>query len=435
MCIIAMKKLFVARQPNLFEKFAFPHFAISEDYKIIDAVLEDEALVMELAKDFPDVTTGRNRTPIEQTLRFIILKTQKQLDYRSMERTLQTNLEDRWFCKINEYTPCFKTIQSQISRVSDKTMHAINDRIIKEAKARKFTKGKKMRIDSTITESHIHYPTDASLLIDAMRLVVRTVKQSKQVIPSGCRTFKRKMRHAQNIIRTIGRRNKEAREKAISELMEMGKHIARASKQMHQRALSTQRALLERIITQTETVLSGIRVKERIVSIFETSARPFHKGKAGKKVEFGHEVQILEDERFITNWALHNKPSDTAYFTTALEKHKQVHGKAPRDVAADRGYWSPENQHAAIDAGVINVSIAKKGKKAQSEEGTQTRRKWKALQRWRAGGEAKISLLKRKYGLTRSYYHGQTGMAIWVGAGVIACNLATFARVAMATGT
>jgi IS5 family transposase len=429
-----MKKLFVARQPNLFEKFAFPNFKINEDYKIIDAVLEDEAIVMELAKDFPDVATGRNRTPIEQTLRFIVLKTQKQLDYRSMERTLQNNLEDRWFCKINEETPCFKTIQNQIARVSDKTMHAINDRIIKEAKIRKFTKGKKMRIDSTITESNIHYPTDSSLLIDAMRIVVRTVKRSAQAIPSGFRTFKRKIRHTQNIIRTIGRRNKEAREKAINELMEMGKHIARASKHIHQKTITKQRILLERIIAQTETVLSGMKVKERIVSIFETSARPFRKGKAGKKVEFGQEVQIVEDEQFITNWAIHNKPSDTAYFATALKKHKQIHGKPPREASADRGYWSPENQQTAKGAGVIHISIAKKGKKAHPEEETTNLRKWKSLQKWRAGGEAKISLLKRKYGLTRSYYQGQIGMALCVGAGVIACNLATFARMAMVTG-
>ncbi len=67
--------------------------------------------------------------------------------------------------------------------------------------------------------------------------------------------------------------------------MDMGKHIARTSKHIHQRTITKQRILLERIIAQTETVLSGIWVKERIVSIFETTARPFRNGKAGKKVE------------------------------------------------------------------------------------------------------------------------------------------------------
>lgn len=429
-----MKKLFVARQSNLFEKFAFPHFKISEDYKIIDAVLENEAIVMDLAKDFPDVATGRNRTPIEQTLRFLVLKHQKQLDYRGLERTLQANLEDRWFCKINDKPPVFKTIQNQISSISDKTMHAINHRIMQEARRRKFTKGKRMRVDSTITESPIHYPTDASLLMDAMRVVVRTVKQTGALLPSGFRTFTRKIQQARQRIRTIGRRNKEVREKAIRELMEMGRHIGEKSRQIRAKAVVVQRELLERIIKQTEQVLSLVRVKDRIVSIFDTTARPFRKGKAGKRVEFGREVQIQEDERFITEWAIHNKPSDTAYFTHALEQHEHVHGKAPREAAADRGYWSPQNEQAARQAGVVQVSIAAKGKSAQPRQGTSESRKWKALQRWRAGGEAKISLFKRKYGGRRSCYQGAEGMALWVGAGIIACNLATFARVAIATG-
>lgn len=429
-----MKKLFVARQSNLFEKFAFPHFEISADYKIIDAVLEDEALIVELAKDFPDVATGRNRTPIEQTLRFLVLKHQKQLDYRGLERTLQANLEDRWFCKINDNPPVFKTIQNQISSLSDKTIHAINHRIMQEARRRKFTKGKRMRVDSTITESPIHYPTDASLLMDAMRVVVRTVKQTETLLPSGFRTFKRKIQQARQRIRTIGRRNKEVREKAIRELMQMGRHIAEKSKRIRAQAVVVQRELLERIITQTEQVLSLVRVKDRIVSIFDTTARPFRKGKAGKRVEFGREVQIQEDERFITEWAIHNKPSDTAYFTHAIEQHKHVHGKAPREAAADRGYWSPQNEQTARQAGVVHVSIARKGKQAHTEQGVQELRKWKALQRWRAGGEARISLFKRKYGGRRSPYKGESGMDRWVGAGILACNLAAFARVAIATG-
>jgi IS5 family transposase len=192
--------------------------------------------------------------------------------------------------------------------------------------------------------------------------------------------------------------------------------------------------LLERLIKQTEFVLAGVRVPDRMVSIFDTTARPFRKGKAGKSAEFGREVQIQEDERFITGWAIHNKPSDTAYFTQAIEQHKRVHGKAPREAAEDRGYWSPENEQKAKEAGIVHVSIAKKGKQAQPQDGALGLRKWRALQRWRAGGEARISLFKRKYGGRRSLYQREAGMARWVGAGIIACNLATFARIALATG-
>ena len=139
-----MKILFVERQVNLFEQFANPQFEVSEDYQIIDQVLSDENIILELSRDFPDTDTGRSRTPIEQTLRFLVLKHQRGLDYRSLERTLKVNLEDRWFCKISgNDVPCFKTLQNQISQISEQSIKVINDRVMAEARKRKLTKGKK----------------------------------------------------------------------------------------------------------------------------------------------------------------------------------------------------------------------------------------------------------------------------------------------------
>ena len=123
-----MKVLFKSRQSNLFEQFANPHFKVSEDYQIIDQVLNNEDIVIRLSKDFPDAITGRKRTAVEQTLRFLVLKHQKGLDYRSLARTLQVNLEDRWFCKVNQDDDCcYKTIQNQLSCITEQTAKDIND--------------------------------------------------------------------------------------------------------------------------------------------------------------------------------------------------------------------------------------------------------------------------------------------------------------------
>ncbi|MEA3450234.1 MAG: transposase [Patescibacteria group bacterium] len=101
-------------------------------------------------------------------------------------------------------------------------------------------------------------------------------------------------------------------------------------------------------------------------------------------------------------------------------------------VAADRGYWSPGNKEYAQKAGVKNVSLPKKGKLNEQEKEFQNTAKFKKGQRYRAGGEAKISLLKRQYKLDRCGYRGDKGMALWVGGGILACNLVTMARL-MAT--
>lgn len=425
-----MKTLFVARKINLFEQFANPHFIVSEDYQIIDQVLESEEIITELAKDFPDTATGRNRTPIEQTLRFLVLKHQRGLDYRGLERTLKVNLEDRWFCKVSgEDVPCFKTLQNQIAQISEKTIKAINDRIMAEAKKRKMTKGAKMRVDSTVTESNIHYPTDSSLIVDGIKKISRTLERLK-ITPKSYRNFKRKIRQQINIIRTIGRKNKEVRDKAVKSLVLMGKAVVARTKCFRRESISKTRDILKTIINQTEHVLRGETPGNRIVSIHDINARPIRKGKAGKTCEFGQEVQIQEDEHFVANWEINNKPSDTDFFPRAVDKHKALFGKPPNTAATDRGYWSPGNKEYAETQGVKNVCIPKKGKLNDREKEFQSTAKFKKGQRYRAGGEAKISLLKRKYKLDRCAYKGDRGMAIWVGAGILACNLATMARLA-----
>ncbi len=422
-----MKTLFIARQINMFEQFANPQFTISEDYQIIDQVLENEEIITELAKDFPNALTGRNRTPVEQTLRLLVLKHQRGLDYRSLERTLKVNLEDRWFCKITDKTPCFKTIQNQLVCIKEKTIKAINDRIMEEAKKLKLTKGRKMRVDSTVTEANIHYPTDSSLMVDGIRKINKILTKLK-IVPKGYRNFKRKIKQQINIIRTIGRKNKKVRQKAIKQIVKMGKTVVNKTRHFRRKSVQEIRKILEKIIEQTELVLRGEKPKDRIVSIHDTGARPIPKGKANKPCEFGQEVQIQEDEHFITNWEINNKTSDVEFFPKAVDKHKELFGKPPDTAATDRGYWSPGNKVYAEKAGVKNVSMPKKGKLNEREKEFQNTARFKKSQRFRAGGEAKISLLKRKYKLGRCNYSGDNGMARWVGGGILACNLITMAR-------
>ena len=423
-----MKTLFIERQTNLFEQFANPQFKVSEDYQIIDQVLSDENIILELAKDFPNTATGRNRTPIEQTLRFLVLKHQRGLDYRSLERTLKVNLEDRWFCKVNgDNVPCFKTLQNQISQISEQSIKSINDRVITEARKRKLTKGKKMRVDSTVTEANIHYPTDASLIVDGIKKINKTLTKLK-IIPQGYRTFKRKIKQQINIIRTIGRKNKEVRQKVIKTIVKMGKLVIAKTQCFRRKSISQTRKILKKIVEQTELVLQGEKPKNRIVSIYDTVARPILKGKVDKPCEFGQEVQIQEDEHFVTNWEINNKSSDTEFFAKAIDKHKELFNKPPDTAATDRGYWSPDNKEYAKSMGVKNISMPKKGKLNEQEKEFQNTRAYKKGQCFRAGGEAKISLLKRKYKLDRCGYQGNAGMARWVGGGILACNLITIAR-------
>jgi len=110
-------------------------------------------------------------------------------------------------------------------------------------------------------------------------------------------------------------------------------------------------------------------------------------------------VQIQEDEHFITNWRSIIRRVTSNFFSKARINTKNVR-KPPDTACCDRGYWSPENKEYAGEGGVKNVH-PKKGKLNEQEKEFQSTVRFKKGQRFRAGGEAKISLLKRQYKLDR----------------------------------
>ena len=296
-----------------------------------------------------------------------------------------------------------------------------------EAYKKKLTRGNKLRVDSTITKANIHFPTDVSLIADGIRTLVSYVRKSN-IAPRGLRTFSRSLRRSINCLRSLGKKAETARRKIIQEVIGMGKVVLRQTKVIAMDTVIKTRATLSKVIAQADMVLQGQNPKDRVVSVFEPFARPFRKGKAGISCEFGVEVQVQEDEKFVTNWEINSKPSDTEFFPRALDKHHALFNKPPRNAATDRGYWSPENYEKAIKAGVKNISLPKKGYLNAEEQQRQSTPAFKRNQRYRAGGEAKISLLKRVCGLGRTRDKGERSMARWIGAGILACNLMTFAR-------
>jgi len=115
-----------------------------------------------------------------------------------------------------------------------------------------------------------------------------------------------------------------------------------------------------------------------------------------------------------------------------VERHSERVGKVPKEVAVDRGMASAANDQALARLGVVHRSLPKTGKKDAAEQATEQTAWFTRLQKFRAGGEGRISLLKRKYGWRRSRLRGLDGVRTWVGWGVITHNLVKYARFELA---
>jgi IS5 family transposase len=242
--------------------------------------------------------------------------------------------------------------------------------------------------------------------------------------------LKSKLKKTFAILRTIGRRNKEVRQNMLRKIVSIGNEVVTKTKAIKDKVIAGYHKLLKRVVKQGGQVLQGTTIIEnRIVSIFEPAARPIRRGKAGKSTEFGKVIQIQEDEVFVTNWQISGAKNDEAFLAQALNKHKKLFQKMPDEVATDRGYWSEENFTLLKRAQVKHICLPKKGKLSSMEKQRQGNYHFKKLQRWRAGGEAKISWLKRKFGLRRCLDKGEFSYGRWVGAGILANNLIVMAKI------
>ena len=175
-----------------------------------------------------------------------------------------------------------------------------------------------------------------------------------------------------------------------------------------------------------ERIFKGnTHVEGKLVSIFEPHTEIIRKGKAAKPTEFGKMVKIQEAEaQIIIDYEVYDeRPNDCDLLLPAVSIHEQMLGRTPRLVTADAAFFSTENETAAHARGVKRVAIPNRSSKSIERKMLQKKRWFRNAQKWRTGCEGRISLLKRRHGLNRCRYKGQSGVKRWVGLGVIADNL------------
>jgi IS5 family transposase len=172
------------------------------------------------------------------------------------------------------------------------------------------------------------------------------------------------------------------------------------------------------------------RSEGKIFSLFEPSTEIIRKGKAGKPNEFGKLIKLQEAEnQIVIDYEVYDqRPCDSDLLIPAIETHEAVLGRTPRLVAADAGFYSAKNEAAAKAKGVKRVCVPNRSTKNAARRREQKKRWFRNGQKWRTGCEGRISVIKRRHGLSRCRYRGESGMKRWVGLGVIADNLMSMAN-------
>jgi IS5 family transposase len=298
-----------------------------------------------------------------------------------------------------------------------------------------------LRIDTTVVETNIHYPTDATLLADGVRVLTRSLQRLGQRVRQRARSVGRRVFEIAQRSRTAGaraapavREQSKARMKVLYQgLMGITRAVVRqaeaAAAQSRREPLGAQLSvtieLVKRVVAQTRArVLRGdTHFPGKVVSLFEAHTEIVRKGKLAKPTEFGRLVKIQEAEaQFITDYEVCERgQSERALWEPSLDRHIALFDHAPQLAVADGGFSSRANERLAHDRGVRHVVLPRQSREERS-------RAARAALRWRTGSEGRISALKRCHGMRRCRYRGPSGMQRWVGLGVIANDLLALAR-------
>jgi transposase, IS5 family len=428
----------------------------------VDELLEKDPLVemvhQALQQRHPKSgTRGRKATPAEVVLRLLVLKHLKNCSYETLEKEVRPNLVYRQFTRIGgETVPDAKTMVRWGTALGPEVIRQIHEAVVKASQETRVVSGRKMRVDTTVVETHIHYPTDSTLLGDGVRVLTRTMKQIEREAGKVGTRLRSRLRSVKyrliEISRTAKQRGEQAQEKikdSYERLMGTVHQVLSQAKTFVEEVscgikpattplgdirlkvcvehLKHFSQLAERVLEQTKArVIEGnTHFKDKVLSLFEEHTEAIRKGKAAKPTEFGKMVKIQEaDHQIITDYEVFEKrPVDADLLLPSIEAHEKLLGQIPKMVAADAAFFSADNQIQAQAKGVEKLAVPNKRTRSRKQWEHQRQRWFKRAQRWRVGCEGRISVLKRKHGLLRCRYHGMEGMKRWVGLGAIANNL------------
>jgi IS5 family transposase len=307
-------------------------------------------------------------------------------------------------------------------------------------------------VDTTVVEADIDDPTDADLLEQAVGKLGGLVRRIKGGGAATRTRFRDRGRAAGRRMKQLARTLRRRTGVAMGEVDRLTGEVARIARQSLRQvqmvAGNARRARARRsgdgrlgrlvdeleetitatgrLLAQTDQRLAGNRViPDRLVSLSDPDARPIRKGKPGRSTEFGYSLLVAEDERgFIADHQLQQgNPPDAPQLVSSVQRVVAVTGRLPGTVVGDRGFGTAANDQALEALGVKRIGLQRTGTPGKARQALERTRAFRRLRNWRVGIEARISHLKRSFGLRRTRLRRLGGARTWVGLGIFAYNL------------
>jgi transposase, IS5 family len=430
---------------------------LPQDLAMLDRLLADPRLLAPIEQAWEQTARdhGRPTIPMGSFVRLMVIKQRTGWGYETLVRGVSDSLHLRRFCllPLTARVPDESTVRKLVRRLGPETVNQLTRVVIGKAQRETRFVARAVRIDATVVEADIRYPTDAGLAWQGARMLAREGRKLAGRVPGQTRWVVDRSRQlgktVRAISRTLARRTGQRRDEVMELNTQAGRILARsigearmlatqarasargrgAQAKLHAaRRLEELADRCQRIATQIQQRSRGEAIADRLVSLADPDARPIRKGKLGKPNEFGYVAQLAEvtanTGRGARGYLLPaataagNPAENRLLAQTAAELDRL--GLRPREVALDGGFVPGPTAQTLARLAPTRTFIS-----GRAEPGS--RRTRRRLARYRTGCEGRISHLKRSYHLRRSRLKGDQGQRIWTGWAILAYNLDTLA--------
>jgi IS5 family transposase len=330
--------------------------------------------------------------------------------------------------------------------IQPETWKRVNELLGRYGVQRGVVNPKVIRTDTTVMESNIHYPTDASLLWDTWRVASRLLKRAREIFPESVphrfhtRKIKKlylditryssspsakRQRKVQGWFRTLIERVEwiVAIAADFCKAFRSSSHFELAAVALELRSFLPSMKQVVAVIRRVQVVGETVPASEKVFSIFEPHTELIQRGRRQKPVEFGHKVLLCETaEKFITDYEVYEQQEADCNLTEpVIKRHEKLFGQRPVVLAADKGFCPEKSKFEELAKLVENLAIPRRMQDLMDKL-------LASCQAFRAGIEGTISGLKRAFRWFRCFFRGFKGFARNVGLGVFCHNLIVLAE-------
>ncbi len=399
--------------------------------------------------------TGRDGLSSEQILKLGLLRKRHGLSYRDMAHATTDSMSMRVFLNLAPGEGISKsTIQGNLKAVREETWELLSKKITAYAKTKELERGKALRSDCTTVETNIHYPTDASLLNDTVRVLCRNMNRAFQIMGDEALYEDRSRRAKSKLFKINNARGEEKRHPHYLELIRITRETLEYAKALLPLLKSYKCADLmdglkldavhaelmtyiprgEKVVTQAYRRVvkkEEVAVSDKIFSIFEEHTDIIVKG--FRDIVFGHKVLLSTGVSglILDLQVLEGNPKDSTLVPEIFERHVKSTGAAPTAAAFDGCFASTANRDRAKELGVEDLTFSKNGS-LSLDSLMSSPKLHKTLRNFRAGIEGCISFLKRVFGFSRVLDKSLETFKAALHLGAAAYNMTLLARMRLA---